>query len=165
MGSGKTTLGKPLAAALGLPFYDLDWYIESRMHATIAELFARDGEAGFRDTERRMLHEVAEFENVVIACGGGTPCFYDNMDYLNRQGHTIYLRATPETLAVHLRMGRSVRPLIQGKSPEELDTFIRRQLALREPYYMKAKTIFDVATLDTRSRIHEATRLLTSIIS
>ena len=80
MGAGKTTVGKELARQLGVTFYDLDWYIETRMRMRVPEIFAQKGEEGFRDVEQRMLHEVAEFENVIVSCGGGTPCFYDNMD-------------------------------------------------------------------------------------
>ena len=83
MGAGKTTIGKALSKELGATFYDLDWYIESRMRKTVAQIFAEKGEEGFRKMEYNMLHEVAEFENVIISCGGGTPCFFDNMDYLN----------------------------------------------------------------------------------
>ena len=83
MGSGKTTVGIELAKRVGFAFYDLDWYIESRMRKTVKQLFDERGEEGFRTIEHNMLHEVAEFENVVVSCGGGTPCFYDNMDYLN----------------------------------------------------------------------------------
>ena len=86
MGAGKTTIGKALSKELGATFYDLDWYIESRMRKTVAQIFAERGEEGFRKMEYNMLHEVAEFENVIISCGGGTPCFFDNMDYLNQQG-------------------------------------------------------------------------------
>ena len=96
MGAGKTTVGKALAKDLGLMFYDLDWYIESRMHKTVAQIFKESGEEGFRRIERNMLHEVAEFEDVVISCGGGTPCFFDNMEYMNSQGQTLYLQASPE---------------------------------------------------------------------
>ena len=98
MGSGKTTVGKALAQDLNLTFYDLDWYIESRMHKTVPQIFAEKGEEGFRKIEHNMLHEVAEFEDVIISCGGGTPCFFDNMDYMNGQGDTVYLKATPEVL-------------------------------------------------------------------
>ena len=88
MGSGKTTLGKAYSAATGLQFVDLDWYIEERMHKSISDLFAERGEDGFRLLEQKMLHEAGEFENVLIACGGGTPCFFDNMDYMNHTGET-----------------------------------------------------------------------------
>ena len=82
MGAGKTTLGKVLARELNLEFIDLDWYIENRFHQSVSQLFSTRGEEGFRIIERNMLHEVAEFENVVISCGGGTPCFFDNMVYI-----------------------------------------------------------------------------------
>ena len=90
MGAGKTTIGKALSKELGVIFYDLDWYIESRMRKSVAQIFAERGEEGFRKIEYNMLHEVAEFENVIISCGGGTPCFFDNMDYLNQQGKVVY---------------------------------------------------------------------------
>ncbi|MDE6688385.1 MAG: shikimate kinase, partial [Prevotella sp.] len=98
MGAGKTTIGKALAKELDIPFYDLDWYIESRRHKTVSQLFAEVGEEAFRKIEHNMLHEVAEFENVIISCGGGTPCFFDNIDYMNRQGQVVYLKASPEVL-------------------------------------------------------------------
>ena len=153
MGSGKTTVGKALSKETGMMFYDLDWYIESRMRKTVAQIFAEKGEEGFRKMEYNMLHEVAEFENVIISCGGGTPCFFDNMDYLNQQGKTVYLKASPEVLHDHLLMGKVERPLIKGKSPEELITFIREQLQKREPYYTKAKYTLDVSLMDNYEKI------------
>lgn len=131
MGAGKTTVGKALAKELDLPFYDLDWYIETRMHKKVKEIFDEQGEEGFRRIERNMLHEVAEFENVVLSCGGGTPCFFDNMEYMNGQGTVIYLKCSPEVLFRHLKMGKGVRPLLLGKNDEELMAFIREQLERR----------------------------------
>ncbi|MGM9700684.1 MAG: shikimate kinase [Prevotella sp.] len=154
MGAGKTTLGKALSKALDIPFYDLDWYIENRMHRTIKQLFDERGEEGFRKIEHAMLHEVAEFENVIISCGGGTPCFYDNMAYMNRQGETVYLKASPEVLHAHLKMGKTVRPLLLNKTPEEVDAFIREQLRLREPYYIQAKHVLDVNIMDDFNKIN-----------
>ncbi|MBP5380958.1 MAG: shikimate kinase [Bacteroidaceae bacterium] len=153
MGAGKTTIGRQLAMTLGLQFYDLDWYIEMRYHKKVSEIFAEEGEEHFRDLERRMLHEVAEFEDVVISCGGGTPCFFDNMDYMNQQAETIYLKIEPEVLAMHLKMGRTVRPLILGKSEDELLQYIKDSLVVREPYYMKAKHILDVSLMDNFEKI------------
>jgi shikimate kinase len=153
MGAGKTTIGKALSKELDMMFYDLDWYIETRMHRTVAQIFAEKGEEGFRKIEHNMLHEVAEFENVIISCGGGTPCFFDNMDYLNEQGETIYLKARPEVLCSHLRTGKVERPLIKGKSPEELQQFIIEQLEKREPYYSKAKHHLDVSLMDNYEKI------------
>ncbi|MCQ2197571.1 MAG: shikimate kinase [Bacteroidaceae bacterium] len=160
MGAGKTTVGRQLALNMGVQFYDLDWYIEMRYHTRVADIFAEKGEAGFREIERNMLHEVAEFENVVLSCGGGTPCFFDNMDYMNSLAETVYLKATPEVLAQHLRMGKVERPLIKGKSDEELLTFIRESLEKREPFYNQAKHIIDVSLLDNYDKIAISVDLL-----
>ena len=103
MGAGKTTLGKAFARKLNVPFIDLDWYIEERFHKTVGELFTERGEAGFRELERNMLHEVAEFENVVISTGGGAPCFYDNMEFMNRTGKTVFLNVHPDVLFRRLK--------------------------------------------------------------
>ena len=153
MGSGKTTVGKALSKETGMMFYDLDWYIESRMHKTVAQIFAERGEEGFRKIEYNMLHEVAEFEDVIISCGGGTPCFFDNIDYLNGQGDVCYLKATPEVLYKHLLMGKVVRPLIKGKSPEELINFITEQVGKREEFYTKARYTLDVSLMDSFEKI------------
>ena len=153
MGAGKTTVGKALAKELRMPFYDLDWYIESRMHKTVKAIFDERGEAGFRKIEHNMLHEVAEFEDIIISCGGGTPCFFDNIDYMNRQGETVYLKATPEVLYGHLKMGKTIRPLLLNKTADEVQAFIREQLAQREPYYSKAKYVLDVNLLDDYEKI------------
>lgn len=153
MGAGKTTVGKALSKAMGLQFYDLDWYIESRMRKTVAQIFAERGEEGFRLIERNMLHEVAEFEDVILSCGGGTPCFFDNMDYMNGQGETIYLKADPEVLYKHLLMGKIERPLLKNKTPEQLIDFIKEQLEKREPFYTKAKHVLDVSLMDNYEKI------------
>jgi shikimate kinase len=153
MGAGKTTIGKALAQELGITFYDLDWYISSRMRKTIAQIFEERGEDGFRQIERNMLHEVAEFEDVVISCGGGTPCFFDNIDYMNQQAPVVYLKAEPEVLYKHLAMSKNDRPLLRGKSQEELITFIREQLEIREPFYTKAAYSLDVSLMDDFTKI------------
>lgn len=153
MGAGKTTVGKALSKDLGMMFYDLDWYIENRMHMTVKEIFDERGEEGFRKIESNMLHEVAEFEDVIISCGGGTPCFFNNMDYMNRQGETIYLKATPDVLYKHLKMGRTVRPLLLNKTPDEVREFVGKQLAERETYYNKAKHVLDVNLMDNFEKI------------
>lgn len=153
MGAGKTTVGKALAKELNLTFYDLDWYIENRRRKTVSEIFAEQGEAAFRKIEHNMLHEVAEFEDVIISCGGGTPCFFDNIDYMNEQGQVVYLKASPEVLYKHLMMGKGDRPLLKGKSEEELISFIREQLEKREPYYSKARYTVDVSLMDNYDKI------------
>ena len=165
MGAGKTTVGKALAKELGVMFYDLDWYIESRMRKTVKQIFEEMGEEGFRHIEHNMLHEVAEFENVVVSCGGGTPCFFDNMDYMNQAGETIYLKATPETLHAHLKMGKGVRPLLLNKTPEEVDVFIREQLKQREPFYEKAKHIIDVNVMDNFDKINNTVQQIRDLLN
>ncbi len=153
MGSGKTTVGHALSQELGLPFYDLDWYIETRMHRTVKQIFDEKGEEGFRKIEHNLLHEVAEFEDVIISCGGGTPCFFDNIDYINRQGETVYLKCTTDVLYKHLKMGKTVRPLLLNKTPDEVKTFIEAQLKQREPFYAKAKHVVDVSLMDNKEKI------------
>ena len=153
MGSGKTTVGKALSKETGMMFYDLDWYIDSRMRKTVAQIFAEKGEEGFRKIEHNMLHEVAEFENVIISCGGGTPCFFDNIDYINQQGEVVYLKATPEVLYRHLLMGKVERPLIKNKTPEELIAYITEQVAKREEFYNKARYTLDVSLMDNYEKI------------
>ena len=162
---GKTTVGKALAKELGVTFYDLDWYIEERFHTKVARIFAEEGEARFRDLERRMLHEVAEFENIVLSCGGGTPCHFDNMAYLNSVSQTFYLEATPETILQHLAMSRGERPLLKGKSPEELRTFVTEQLAERRPFYEKARHTIEVDVLDSFDKIQLVTDQIKQTLS
>ena len=153
MGAGKTTVGKALSKELGIPFYDLDWYIETRHRKKVSQIFAELGEEVFRKMEYNMLHEVAEFENVIISCGGGTPCYFDNMDYLNGQGQVVYLKATPEVLYGHLLMSKNDRPLLKGKTPDELIEYIKEQLTKREPYYSKARYTLDVSLMDNFEKI------------
>ena len=153
MCAGKTTVGKALAKKMGRTFYDLDWYIEERFHSKVPKIFAEQGEERFRDLERRMLHEAAEFENIVLSCGGGTPCFFDNMEYMNQVAETYYLKATPETICSHLKISKGERPLLKGKSPEELHEFVSQQLQERSQFYEKAQHIIDVNVLDNFDKI------------
>ena len=166
MGSGKTTLGKALARHLGKEFIDLDTYIECRFHATVKQLFAQRGEEGFRDIERRMLHEIADFEDVVVACGGGTPCHFDNMDYIVAHGFAIYLTTTPERLALRLALpgSRAKRPLIAGKSDDELVEFVKDALALREPFYSRAQLTFDSTHIENAAETQSTAHLLASLL-
>lgn len=165
MGAGKTTVGKALAKELGVTFYDLDWYITSRMRKTVGQIFEERGEDGFRQIERSMLHEVAEFEDVIISCGGGTPCFFDNIDYMNQQAPVVYLKADPEVLYKHLAMSKNDRPLLRGKSQEELIVFIREQLEKREPFYTKARYTLDVSLMDDYSKIHKSVEQLRALLN
>lgn len=165
MGAGKTTVGKALAKKLQMQFYDLDWYIEERFRQKISDLFAQKGEDGFRLIEQKMLHEVAEFENVVLALGGGTPCFFDNMDYLNRCGTTIFLDATPQTVVQHLRISHTVRPLLKDKQGDELLQHIARQLSERMPYYRQAQLTVNVDILDNFDKIDQLTDNIITLLN
>ena len=165
MGSGKTTVGKALSKETGMMFYDLDWYIENRMRKSVSQIFAEKGEDSFRKIEYNMLHEVAEFEDVIISCGGGTPCFFDNMDYLNQQGDVVYLKATPETLYKHLLMAKVERPLLKGKSAEELIDYITEHLKQRAPFYEKAKYVLDVSVLDEYDKIRTSVATLRTMLN
>ena len=164
MGAGKTTLGKAFARAMGLTFVDLDWYIEERFHKTVRQLFEERGEAGFREQEKRMLHEVADFENVVISAGGGTPCFFDNMDFMNATGETVFLDVNEEVLFRRLKVAKQQRPLLAQKSDEELMTFIREALAARLPFYSKAKHIFNGEKLEDRKQIQQSVERLKDLL-
>ena len=127
-GSRKTTLGKALARELHIPFIDLDWYIEERFHKTVGELFSERGEASFRELEKNMLHEVGEFEDVVISTGGGGALLFDNMEYMNRVGTTVFLDVDPKVLFSRLRVAKQQRPILQGKKDDELLDFIVQAL-------------------------------------
>lgn len=164
MGAGKTTLGKALAKELGLSFVDLDWYTEERYHQTISELFSGRGEAGYRKLEQQMLHEVAEFEEVIISVGGGTPCFFDNMEFMNNQGDTVFLQVNPAVLFRRLRVASRQRPLLCGKSDEELKEYIGSALELRTACYSKAKQVFDANQLEDYAQIRKAVGCLKALL-
>jgi shikimate kinase len=142
MGAGKSTVGKRLAHRLGASFVDTDRFIENRYRKKIADLFADWGEAYFRGIECAVLEEVASFENAVIATGGGTPCFFDNMERMNRTGITVYLKVSVAELLRRLSSGRQQRPLVAGKSAAELEAFVCESLARREEWYNRASIVF-----------------------
>ncbi|MCM0688672.1 shikimate kinase [Barnesiella sp. B2-R-119] len=160
MAAGKTTLGRRAAQLLNVEFIDLDDYIESRYRKRISDLFAERGEEGFRDIERRMLHEVAEFDNVLVATGGGTPCFFDNMEYMRHRGVTIYLAASVQTLCRRLSHAKVKRPLVAGKTPEELYEYITEMLNRRESYYRQADYRFDADGYESLDSVDEAVHRL-----
>lgn len=158
MAAGKTTLGKALARELGLQFIDLDHFIECRYHSTISQLFAERGEEAFRQIERNILHEVTEFEEVVIATGGGTPCFYDNMEHMISKGITVFLDASVDVIHTRLTIARIQRPLVKGKSAEELRQYIIGMLEQRKPYYTRAQYTFCANRLEDACQVSESVR-------
>lgn len=164
MGAGKTTVGKDLAKLMGLSFIDLDCYIEGRYHKTVGQIFAEKGEEAFRDIERRMLHEVAMFENVLISTGGGAPCFFDNMEFMNEMGTTVYLKVSVEELAKRLEVCKSTRPVLKGRSGDELVAFIAESLKKRTPHYMQASIVFDAEVMLTETDVHKISEALKEIV-
>lgn len=143
MGSGKSTVGKKLAKSLGLSFIDMDDYIEERNFKSIPKIFADEGEDGFRIREQKALHELSEFEDIVIATGGGAPCFFDNMEVIKKTGKSMYLSGSPRILADRLKKSKVERPLIKGKSFDELVAFIDVTLNKREHWYKQADVILE----------------------
>lgn len=140
MGSGKTSMGIKLAENLGLAFVDMDHHIEEKYHKTVSQIFEESGQDAFRKMEQNCLHEVAEFENCVIATGGGAPCFFDNMTFMNAHGLTVYLNLSPDQLSERLEVSRAgKRPLIANMKGSELRQFIADGLSAREVFYKQAK--------------------------
>jgi shikimate kinase len=160
MGSGKTTYGKLLAKSLDLSFVDLDVLMESQSQKTIAQIFDEIGEDGFRKLERDVLRKTEDMQNVIVATGGGTPCYFDNMEYMNAQGETIYLRTSVRELRDRLKMSKSKRPLIAGKSLRELEEYIAGHLEKRECHYLKSKYILDTDDLNLNNFKARFTELL-----
>lgn len=158
MGCGKSTLGRNVARLSGLEFIDLDKYIERRFHANIRDIFADRGEEGFRLIERNMLRETGNFSDVIIACGGGTPCFFDNMDFMKEAGTTVYLDTSIDKLHTRLMRGRHKRPLIADKDDEELRLFIVEALTARLPYYAQAQERFRSDLLDNEVEVDVTAR-------
>ena len=150
MGSGKTSLGKHLAKLLGAGFIDLDDVFEERYHIRIYDFFDTYGEENFRKIERDLLLETALKDNLVVSTGGGTPCFYDNMEFIKENGISVYLRMTSRELAGRLKNVKNKRPLLKELSHESLEVWISAQLLIREPYYLQASHIFHPFTEDIR---------------
>ena len=156
MGSGKSTQGSRLAQQIGYRFVDMDHLIEETAGMTVPEIFRELGEKVFRKWERDILLEQCKREHLVISTGGGAPCHSDMMDLMNANGSTIYLEMSPTALCDRLIHSRTERPLIKGKSPEELQEFISGLLKEREGYYKRASLIVNGINL----KVEDLTRLL-----
>lgn len=150
MGVGKTTYGKKLASNFGYEFVDLDKYIENKHKATIPFIFNLIGEHGFRIIEHRSLIEVLQKDNIILSTGGGTPCFFDNMEIITRKGFSIYLQLNPEVILHRLSNSKKKRPLIEKLSEQNLLDFIKNQLSEREKYYNLAKIKIDALNLSIK---------------
>ncbi len=139
MGSGKSSTGKTLASQLKYEFIDLDKFIEQEYKMTIPEIFSSKGEKEFRSMEHNTLKKVVDKENVVIACGGGTPCYFNNMELMNNNGTTVYLKMSTDALVGRLMTAKEKRPLIANKDEKQLRDFVNRQLEKREDIYHQAQ--------------------------
>lgn len=148
MGSGKTTAGKKLAAALGWSFIDLDQKIEDETGETIAELFSEYGEEYFRRIESEVLRSFKYQTDTVISTGGGAPCHADNMDFMLETGLTVYLKLTPGQLRSRLSDSKGERPLIKNLDHESLLSFIEEKLSVREKWYTQAAISAEGIDLD-----------------
>jgi len=141
MGSGKTTIGSRLAQYIGFEFVDTDRFIEMRQGMTVTEIFAQHGETAFREMERNVLSDLKKFDYAVVSTGGGLPCYGDNMNVMLSCGKVVYLKTSPQALARRLIRSHTERPLIKGKTENELQQYITEKLAEREPFYHRAHIV------------------------
>lgn len=154
MGSGKSTIGRLLAQRLNFQFVDTDKWIEAKKRSTVSAIFEQEGEVAFRLLEKNALREVGEFENTIIATGGGIPCFFDNMQYMNKKGITVYLKWSAEDLEKRLIADNTnKRPLLAKYNEKELLEYIQRGLTEREPYYSEAQLTVSGTEQETVSKI------------
>lgn len=154
MGSGKTTLGKGLARKLMFEFCDMDKLIEQKEGLEIADIFKEKGETYFRASERECLKSFSPLQNIIIATGGGAPCFYDNIDIMNIAGTTVYLKINSGILFSRLKSAKVQRPLIASKSDDELLEFIKNTLAEREVYYEQVKHVISGSNIKVNDIIN-----------
>ena len=159
MGSGKSYIGARLAKALNFEWLDLDQLIIDRNQMGIAQIFSNYGENYFRKEERAALHTTAGMEKYVISLGGGTPCFFDNMEWINRHGLSVFIDPSIAILVHRLLPGRDKRPLIKNKSAEELESFIQYKLEERRSFYEQAQVHFRQESLE-----EDGTQLLLNLL-
>lgn len=151
MGSGKSYWGHIWALKNGYTFYDLDVQIEKAFKMPVQEIFEKHGEDKFRELERYHLRKFLNKKKCLVSCGGGAPCFFDNMEWMKKQGHVIYLQAMPEYLLNRVVDETSHRPLLKEVNKSELMFFIEKKLKEREPVYLKADHVLDVNKLSESS--------------
>lgn len=151
MGSGKSHWGRRWAATHEWPFYDLDDMVTSSERLSVTDIFEQKGEEYFRMRETLTLRRTLGINRAIIACGGGAPCFHGNMEWMNEQGFTIYLSATPAYLLQQVMNDRSQRPLLKNVNEAELLYFIQQKLAEREPFYQQAKLTLHADGLSANS--------------
>ena len=143
MGCGKSFLGKLWAKENTIPFYDLDTLIEDEERMSIEKIFSVYGEVYFREKEAAILRNTDRFENCIIACGGGAPCYFDNMQWMNKNGTTVFLNETEERIFSNIISDKKVRPLIASQDKTTLRIFIKNKLSERKPFYEKCRIILN----------------------
>ncbi len=163
MYAGKSTFGKILAKKLRYNFIDLDRAIETKYRTDINTLFSKYGEEVFRRLEQQTLHDTADLENTVIATGGGTPCFYDNLKWMNQHGKTLYLKMELEAIMSRIRKSKRSRPLLNNKNEEEQRVFISEQLQYRSQFYEQALLTEKGISPDMEEIICKLTNVNTSL--
>ena len=144
MGCGKSFWGQQLSEKLQLPFFDLDKKIEEHEGKNITEIFTTEGEEYFRIQEKEALHLLSEsHESFIMACGGGTPCFYNNIDYIKKQGTVVWINCSIDCLYSRLVKEKDKRPLIKELTDEALRSFIVKKYSTRKNYYQQAQVVIN----------------------
>lgn len=151
MGTGKTAWGRRWSQRFNMPFIDLDELIEQDTGKSVVDIFEKEGEDFFREKEAAMLRSKCKEEGHIIACGGGTPCFYENMTWMNEQGFTIYLSASAPYILKNVLEEKEKRPLVKNVNEAELLFFIEQKLKERAAFYHKAKVVLDAESLQDDS--------------
>jgi shikimate kinase len=141
MGSGKSTIGRMLATSLGISWIDLDDEFELRYKIAIADFFSKYGEKAFRELEQKLLAEFSLVNDIVVSTGGGSPCFYNNMNLILNTGYAIYLEADPALILSRIELSSRKRPLFQQMNEDDLTKNIEQHLESRKPFYEKANLV------------------------
>lgn len=156
MGSGKTLVSKELSILNNFKIFDLDTDISKQNNHSITEIFKKKGEIFFRKTEKEVLEKILSTEkNIILSLGGGTPCYYNNIDSINEKTISVFLKTNVKTLAQRLSSEKDKRPLIQNISNEDLPEFIAKHLFERNPFYNQAKITINTDNLSAREIAEE----------
>ncbi len=156
MSSGKTHWGKCISRKLNIPFFDLDEQVEAAEGRTISEIFLHHGEEYFRRKEKEVLHIISEsHDTFLMACGGGTPCYYNNIDYMNKSGTTVWISSSIDTMHQRLLKDREKRPLLEGLTDEQVRGYIIKKFSDRKIYYEQATVIIDEENISDENFIQQ----------
>lgn len=160
MGAGKTTLGRKLASKLRCKFYDTDHYFEEKYHFSIFNFFEFFGEEKFREMEREILHElIRDKDDVVISTGGGAACFFNNMEMMNKNGITVYVKLHPNSLKQRLLQSKRRRPAVKDLNEEEMELYIKRLLSERDEFYNRSQIIVKGENCDVNDILKELNKI------